>query len=79
MTLSLWLQLVLVVEGFAVGGVLVALAQGCTRWVFTIGFLVMFPVAMLIARHGSGPTWRGYLVVALVAVYVARMSYVLIA
>jgi len=78
-TLSLWLQLVLVVEGFAVGGVLVALAQGCTRWVFTIGFLVMFPVAMLIARHGSGPTWRGYLVVALVAVYVARMSYVLIA
>ena len=79
MTLSLWLQLVLVVEGFALAGILVALAQAGTRWVFAIGFLVMLPVAVLMASHGSGPAWRACLVVALVAVYVARMGYVLIA
>jgi hypothetical protein len=79
MTLSLWLQLALVVEGFAVAGILVALAQAGTRWVFAIGFLVMLPVAVLMASHGSGPAWRACLVVALVAVYVSRMGYVLIA
>lgn len=79
MNVPLWLQLVLVVEGFALAGVVVALASSGTRWVFALGFAVMAPVALLIAGHGSGPAWRRSLIVALVAAYVARMAFVLIA
>jgi steroid 5-alpha reductase family enzyme len=78
LNIPLWLQLVVVIEGFSLIGI-VAVFLGCgTRSVFLLGFLVMLPVAALIALDGDGALWRRWLTVTLVAVYVARMGYVLI-
>ena len=77
MTLPLWAQLVLLIEFFALLGLAAAFYGRGTRIVFLLGFLVMAPVAALIAWEGSGAPWRRALIIVFVCVYVARMAYVL--
>ncbi|QIB33657.1 DUF1295 domain-containing protein [Ancylobacter pratisalsi] len=74
-----FIQQFLVIETFAVLGVILSLTDRHRRAVFVVGFLVMLPSAALIALHGAGAPWRRWLIVALVALYVGRMCAVLLA
>lgn len=75
----LFIHQLLVIEGFALVALVVSLLGRDSRVVFLLGFLVMLPSAALIAYHGDGALWRRVLIVALVAFYVGRMCFVLLA
>jgi steroid 5-alpha reductase family enzyme len=79
LTAAFFVHLAVAIESFALLGIVVAVVGRGTRFVFLLGFLVMLPSAALIALHGGGCLWRRWLLVALVTVYAARMSYVLLA
>ncbi|WP_339109593.1 DUF1295 domain-containing protein [Thioclava sp. GXIMD4216] len=77
MTPVYWIMIAITVL-FTLLGMLSAWRTGDTKWPFVFGFFSILPVTIVLAVQGEGAAWRRWMIVALVAAYVARMLYTLL-
>lgn len=77
MTQTYWAILAITLL-FILLGVLSAWLSRDTKWPFVFGFFSILPVTIVLAVAGNGALWRRAMIVALVAIYVARMLYTLL-
>ena len=74
---QVYIQLAVISAIFTLLGITTVVFKFSNRMMFLLGFLVMLPSSVVISMHGDGALWRRCLIIVFVAIYVARMSYVL--
>lgn len=80
--LGLWIAVVAAVEALAAVGAVSVVITGATTVCFFVGFNAMAVVTAIFAWHGGSAAVAspvGLTMIAMVAIYVLRMNYVLFA